>query len=287
LRLSRSECEELSAAVAAMSKQVRFTQSHNFDESISYLPRRVLNDDPSWLPLLLHADSTKHFRDHGGRSFVRVYLKAPGMGVSELRRLREQLYDRYGEAITVTSGTPALPPGSETLLVRSFGIFRDDGSYADSGLLEEVVMRIFKHGEQTYDVATSDWRGTLIYQYKARRRLVLDHQETLGLERIPSDASQFIGFFGDVPDAANAGARTLTTMKFNCIACHSELLYGASSVFSFAMKEDAEPSVEHGPVPRLEPWTGSPGFRLRTPAADVLHKRVGAAASPGGTQDRD
>ena len=84
------------------------------------------------------------------------------------------------------------------------------------------------------------------YQYKLRRQRFLTDPATLGLERIQDADGQFYGFFAEVPEPTST--EHLTTMRANCIGCHSELLYGASTVFSLCRRSPAKtgPSSREG-----------------------------------------
>jgi hypothetical protein len=141
--------------------------------------------------------------------------------------------------VTVSAAVPSLSAGTETVLVRRFGVFLDNGSYADSGIPEEVLLRVFKYRSATLDNATSDGLGTLHYQYKLCRARLLNDRETLGLTRIQDADPQFYGFFAEIPEPR--ASEHLTTMRANCISCHSEVLYGASTIFSLC---------RHAPVGR-------------------------------------
>jgi hypothetical protein len=83
------------------------------------------------------------------------------------------------------------------------------------------------------DLEASDFRGTLLYQYRMSREALLADPRSLGLRRVGTDELQFAGFFGDVPDPRNGYSDLITTMRANCISCHSELFYGLNTVFSF------------------------------------------------------
>src|SRR5262249_53074098 len=80
---------------------------------------------------------------------------------------------------------------------------------------------------------TSDFRGTLFFKYTLWRSALLGQPASLGLKRTLDDDRQFFGFLGDAPDRQHAYTDTVTTMRSNCIACHSELYYGLSTIFSF------------------------------------------------------
>jgi hypothetical protein len=107
---------------------------------------------------------------------------------------------------------------------------------------EEVTIRRLKYATERVDYSSSDFRGTQFFQYKLSRALVRKNPASLGLRRIRDDDWQFYGFYGDVPDRGNSYSDAVTTMRGNCIACHSELFYGLNTVFSF--ERDPDKSAE-------------------------------------------
>jgi hypothetical protein len=163
----------------------------------------------------------------------------PGMNEDEFFEYWANVTKEFGMNVTVSAGVPGVPAGTQTVLLRTFGIFLEDGSYADSGVPEEVLVRVLKYTEATLDPSTSDGLGTLHYQYKLRRDRFLNDPTTFGLERIRDEDGQFYGFFAEVPEPSST--EHLTTMRANCISCHSELLYGASTIFSLCRRSPASP----------------------------------------------
>src|SRR5262249_2265559 len=151
-----------------------------------------------WLP----SDEQRglHFQAYGGRSFIRTFIMTPGMNEDEFFEYWANVTKQFGMNVTVSAGVPGLPAGTQTVLLRTFGIFLEDGSYADSGVPEEVLVRVLKYTEATLDPSTSDGLGTLHYQYKLRRDRFLTDPTTLGLERILDEDGQFYGFFAEVPE---------------------------------------------------------------------------------------
>ncbi len=190
-----------------------------------------------WHELPSDEEPALHFRAYGGRNFIRIFIMTPGMNEDQFFDYWANVTNRFGMNVTVSAGVPGLPAGTQTVLLRTFGIFLEDGLYADSGVPEEVLVRVLKYTEATLDPATSDGLGTLHYQYKLRRDRFLKDPTTLGLERILDEDGQFYGFFADVPEPSST--EHLTTMRANCISCHSELLYGASTVFSLCRRSPA------------------------------------------------
>jgi hypothetical protein len=81
------------------------------------------------------------------------------------------------------------------------------------------------------------------------------------------DDEQFFGFYGDVPDPM-AYANTTSTMRTNCIGCHSELFYGLNTVFSF----ERNPTTQ-SPINNLLRPRGPGSYELLTPEAERLRER--------------
>lgn len=119
------------------------------------------------------------------------------------------------------------------MLVRTFGLLMKDGNIRDSMWPEEVIIRAFKYPCATVDLSTSDFSGTVFYQYRLAREVLAEDTRSLGLRRIGDDDEQFFGFFGDVPDLYTSYSKSTTTMRVNCIGCQAELFYGLSTIFSF------------------------------------------------------
>lgn len=209
---------------------------NHFDLKEHYLPQVVLSEQAEWYPMCFSVDRNQHFRTYLGRSFIRIYWKSPGCSKEEFYDYWDDVYARFEDKNHVSSDVPDLPPRSETVLVRTFGVLLEDLTLADSGFPEEVIMRLFLTPTPRYNLETSDYRGTIQYQYKMRRRKLIDNPGSLGLVRIHDDSPSYHGFFADVPDLRNAYRAALTTMRYNCIDCHSPLLYGSKSVFSLGRK---------------------------------------------------
>src|SRR5262249_4558186 len=228
--LSEDEYRRLLEARAARADHARFMDANPWDLSVDYLPRRVLGEAPGWYPLPFTEKASRHFRFFRGSSFIQVYVKPPGMTAEGFYAYWDRLHARFGPDLHLHTGQPPLPERTELLLVRTFGLFLQDGTYVDSTLPEEVLLRGFKHQRPRLDTTTSDDRGTLLYQYKMSRRELLVDGARLGLRRTPEDAPQFYGFFGEAPDPYNSYSDSISTMRFNCIACHAEHQYGVGTV---------------------------------------------------------
>ncbi len=221
-----------------------FTTTCTFDLKENYLPDVILKKNHDWFEIPFDAVPARHFIAYGGRCFVRTFLRAPGMSQSAIRDYLNGIARTFGIGATLSAEVPPLPSGTETVLLRTFGVFMEDGSYADTNIPEEVLVRVFKYRkDQVLDMSTSDYRGTMLYQYKMRRAKLIREPGTLGLERLGEDSVQFYGFFNEIPDLSESRDETLTTMRANCVGCHSELLYGASTVYSFCRTSELQPGA--------------------------------------------
>jgi hypothetical protein len=230
--------------------------------AVSYLPLRVIAEDTSWMEIQGGGAPFRHFVSYGGRSFIRVYIRSPGLRNEELQRLWRSLYRSYGKDLHITGVKEQTPAGLETMLIRTFGVFLEDGRYEDTGWPEEVILRRFKYSTDRVDPSSSDFRGTQFFQYKLDRSLLRKSPSSLGLRRVYDDDWQFYGFFGDVPDRGNSYSDAVTTMRSNCIACHSELFYGLSTIFSF----------ERDPVSSLQKQLPVPPYST---TLDTLRRSLG------------
>jgi hypothetical protein len=242
-----------------------FTTTNRFDLSRDYLPGRVLADEPGWYALPYTTRASEHFEHYAGRSFVRVYLKPAGQTRAQFYRYWDDVAAQFGTNITRDGRVPPLPAGTETLLVRSFAVFLADGSCADSGFPEEILMRLFKYDETRLDPATSDYRGTLFYRYRMQRRPLLAQVQSLGLRRVQDEDRQFYGFLSEVPDHRAAYSAHLTTLRSNCIGCHSETFYGANTVYSLGISRPVGEEREGLEGGLLRPGPAPGRFWLRTP----------------------
>jgi hypothetical protein len=243
--------DEYRALVALRPKSVPkgFVATPAHSLSSQYLPARVLAADPSWMEIPhTGSEAFRHYMDYGGRSWIRVYVRAAHLDAEQMRVLWQKLYRAHGADLHVTGTPHEVPVRFESMLVRSFGVFASDGSFRDSTWPEEVIIRAFKYSQPQVDLTTSDFRGTLFYQYKMLRSDLLRDPGSLGLRRVHDDDEQFFGFFGDVPDPGNAYSDTTTTMRANCISCHSELFYGLATIFSFERDPDSR-SPANEPMP--------------------------------------
>ena len=262
LLLTENELRELRSL---LPKQVpnRFATVPADNLSASYLPARVIAEDDSWMEIPNGGEPFRHFTSYGGRSFIKIYVRTAQLTTKQIADLWRSLFRRYGEDLHITGIDEATPPGFETLLVRTFGVFLVGGEFADSMWPEEVTIRRLKYATERVDYSSSDFRGTQFFQYKLSRSLVRENPASLGLRRIRDDDWQFYGFYGDVPDRGNSYSDTVTTMRGNCIACHSELFYGLNTVFSFERNPDTAAK------PRSQSQSGSKSEEL-----EILQRRL-------------
>jgi hypothetical protein len=272
-----AEYHELQKRLPAAPSAKYFVNTCRCRLADDYLPPVVLGASANWYELPTDEDPGLHFQAYEGRTFVRIFLTAPGISKEEFFDYWTKVTKRFGMNVTVSAAVPGLPPGTETVLLRTFGLFLDDGSYVDSRMPEEVLVRIFKYAGATLDAQTSDGLGTLHYQYKLRRNQLLDDPATLGLVRIHDADAQFYGFFAEVPEPGSS--EHLTTTRANCISCHSELLYGASTIFSLCRRSPAVPEPSRVEGGRLEKW--GKGWRIKQECLHTIQSELMARLATG------
>jgi hypothetical protein len=254
LAFSQDDLDKLHRYVSSAAGSEHFARTCRAVLSDDYLPPVVFGPAAHWHELPSDEDPGLHYQAYGGRNFTRVFMMVPGMEETDFFAYWSKVTRRFGMNVTVSAAVPRLPPGTQTVLLRTFGVFLDDGSYADSRIPEEVLVRIFKYSEAKLDPDTSDGLGTLHYQYKLRRHRLFTDPASLGLCRIHDADGQFYGFFAEVPETSST--EHLTTMRANCISCHSEVLYGASTIFSLCRRSPAKPGaslIEGGALQRIGP----------------------------------
>jgi hypothetical protein len=267
--LSEAEFHEIANLLPARIGE-NFSQTNRFDLNDDYMPLRVIRDQAGWFDLSFVEGTSEHFQQFAGGNFIKIWIKPVGYDGKGFDEYWRETYGGYRESLTRSGGTPPLPAGTETLLVRSMGVFLEDGTFADTKFPEEVLMRIFKYEQSRLDIQTSDSRGTLQYQYKLIRAKLLENPNSLGLVRVSDDSAQFFGFLSEVPDQHHSYSEVLTTMRNNCISCHSELHYGVNTVFSLARKpnpKDSSTSFEGG---RLRKMNRDNRYQVQTEFLDAL-----------------
>lgn len=244
----------------------------------NYLPRGAIANDATWYVVPPGPVPFVHFSHFRARSFVKVFMRSQDSKVS-FDELRSYLFERYGQDLHATSVSDPVPKQLETMLVRTFGVVLKNGNYKDSHWPEEVLLRIFKYPRYKIDRDTSDFRGTLFFQYKLSREELLRDPSSLGLQRIRDDDNQFFGFHGETMDPRNSYGAAVTTMRSNCIGCHEELFYGLNTVFSF----ERDPRVDRS-VPSSKYWrvVEDGTYRLQTPEFKDMWERLEDAASQRG-----
>lgn len=282
LLLSDSELAELKADYANRSQLTEFTSEPTFRLEDDYLPQRAVTEDESWMRLNFHAKYNEHYNKYRGRSFIQVYARAPGVSRSQFRDYWSNLARTYGRSLNVSGGVPAMLPRAEFLLVRTMAVMLDDGRMANSGIVEEILIRQFAKSAPEFDSRTSDLRGTLHYQYLLDRRRLLSNPESAGLIRVHDNDPSYIGFYPRAPDTANSWNEFVNVSRFNCINCHSEFSIGSSSVFSFGYEEvrDADHLFDGHAFAQ---WVkGDEGGSVRLSTSEYL----GFTATLTGTADR-
>lgn len=230
-------------------------QSQPASLASSYLPTPVIAgaEMDGWYRMMFHADTNLHFLHFAGRSFISVWFRAPGLDKDQFYSYWDDIARRYGARVNLSAHVPRLPRGTETGLVRTFSVILDDLTIADSGIPEEVLVRLFKWDRAQPDSTTSDYKGTVHFQWKMSRQLLLAGRGSYGLKRILEEDPSFLGFYTDVPDTAQSYRDCITTMRYNCVMCHSEALYGSSTVFSLGRRRvnDIEEMFDGGAILRV------------------------------------
>jgi len=240
LLMTEEELHQLRAMVPKDIDRSHFKTELDQASDKPYLPERLVKDDSRWYEVPYEEHAPKHFVDFQGRSFVRTFIKMPGKRGEEIPEFWQSVFGVYGKEMNITGRAPVCPPNTETMLVRTFGVFLEDGTYTDSKIPEVVLLRIFKTGEPKLDRTTADFRGTLVYVHAMKRGAILANPKNLGLVRISLDRPSFYGFFSGAPDYRNSYLGALTTVRHKCINCHSPLFHGTPTIFSFARKPPGE-----------------------------------------------
>jgi hypothetical protein len=244
LRLTEMEYQELTNKFTQATMQHHFEEKNPFELSRNFLPLRQALDGHDWYEMRFPANDNRHFNHYGGRSFVRVFAKTPGLSKDQFYSYWDEVNQKFGYGVHLNPDVPPLPAGTQLMLVRTFAVLLEDGTIADSGIPEEVLIRAFKTSESGLDQKSSDYRGTYFYQYKLNRRLLLQDPPSLGLVRHLDDDPMFYGFYSEVPDLNTALDAGIVTMRDNCIECHALLHYGSSTVFSLERPRLKDPKVD-------------------------------------------
>lgn len=275
IRATLLDRHEYSRLITARPRSLpgEYTSELKFSLGDNYLPQVVLEPDPTWLSISNRGEPFRHFVRFRGRSFVKVYMHASDATPAQLQALRQSTFDKYGTHLHITASSAPLPKDMQAVLVRTMGVMLTDGTWRDSFWPEEVIIRAFKYPQATLDLSTSDFVGTLFYQYRMSREKLLTDRKSLGLVRVRDDDRQFFGFFGDTPDLRNSYSATTTTMRENCISCHAELFYGTSTIFSFERDPKDEMQRDENPI-----WSeiGHGVYALRTEEFLALQEYLNA-----------
>ena len=263
LRLQESDYQELTnnftEDMAEAANQHRFELENPFDLSHKFLPLPHALDGTGWYEMRFGSIGNRHFNHFWGRSFVRVFARTPGWSQEQLYAYWDEVNQKFGQAVHVSPDVPPVPAGTQLMLVRTFAVLLTDGTLADSGIPEEVLIRAFKTSEDGLDLNSSDFRGTYFYEYKLSRRLLLRDPASLGLVRHLDDDPVFFGFNTEVPDLGTALDAGLTTMRYNCIICHAQLHYGSSTFFSLEKPRLKDSKADQFEGSFLRPVAGKPG----------------------------
>ena len=274
LLLTVEELAELKTEAARRSSLEDFHSSVPVSRDQNYLPVRVVADDETWWPLNFHLKYHVHYGKYRGRSFFKTYGRVPGMSHDAFRDYWHTIATKYGSTANTDNSLPKLPSGSEFLLIRTMGVIIQDGTIADSDVIEEVVIRRFLTKAMEFDPKTSDYRGTQHFQYIMDRALCLSNPDRPGLRRIADDDPAYLGFFAGAPDFQTSWNEHMTTARFNCIICHSESQYGAPTVFSLGFEEVRHPEYLFDGHPFAFPDEQSGRTRLKTEEFQTLWNAI-------------
>lgn len=201
------------------------------------MPDPILGRSYEWLELPLLEKASSHSRQFRGRSFIRIFLSIPELTKDQMYRVWSDLHGEHGyDLFGGTSTVPAIAPGTQLTLIRSAGVLLTDLSYADSGIVESVTTRVFRYPRHTLDLSTSDYFGTLHFVQELKRRDLLSRTRNgLGLVRVDDADPTFFGLLSGAPDPLRSSSNALTTVRNNCVTCHSLIQYGWRSVFSMGL----------------------------------------------------
>lgn len=206
----------------------------------NYLPGLLFGIESSFVKIPIHADQTVHFAKHSGRSFFHVYISAPEWSSEKIIGFWRNISSQYGIEANVATGLDALPAGTETMLTRSAGIFLKDGSYVDSGVLEEVLLRSFKYTVRTLDISTTDYWGTNYSEFVLDRGRFLRDEHDISLKEKSMDSLSYWGVHGEAYESSPVPFPAITITKWNCYTCHSLVGYGTSTVLTMRLQEPGE-----------------------------------------------
>lgn len=265
LLLASDEWDAFQAQRPRTIDPMRYTTVNTWDVSDDYLPEAVLDTDSSWLQLPIESDATRHSQVYRGRSVIHLLLRIPGVAPREMIAWWEEVNAACGDRLLVDPCEP-VPKGTETMLIRTFRILLENGEWVDSGYPEEVLIRTFQYAHPRLDLHTSDFRGTNQYQYKLSRRMQLERPSSLGLHRIRHENPQFLGFFSEVTDPYHSLGAPLTSMRHNCINCHSPLFYGTNTMFFLRVKPSKQTGQQANPK--------HDGIRRQSPEVETLRRRI-------------
>jgi hypothetical protein len=262
LRLSESEHEmlnnEFRQDIAKAMLHNHFEDKCPFDLSRNYLPLLDVLDGTNWYEMRFAASENLHFNHYGGRSFVRIFVKVP-CSQEQFYSYWDDIQKKYGDYVHTSSHVPPLLPGTQFMLVRTFAILLQDGTIADSGIPEEILVRTFKAGVRKIDSRSSDYQGTYYYAYKMSRNLLLNQPMSIGLKRRLDNQAIFYGFYQDVPDFRISHDAGLVTLRYNCIECHSLIHQGSGTVFSLEKSRLKDWTVDQFSGDLLQAVIGRPG----------------------------
>lgn len=265
LRLSPSEILELSLRVKELESEIRIEDSTPVALSDERIPAYIFGETQIGVVRMhFRLDEHTHFSEYRGRSWFRIYLSVPGWTPGEIEQYWDECWNGVGPRIHVSPVPRDLPAGTETTLVRTMSLFADDWSVFDSGLVEELLIRYFRREKPQYDPGSSDFRGTLHFQYLLDRHRLFSRDQVMGLRRVHDDEPSFVGIFPRTNDLTTSNVEVATQSRWNCLNCHAESVYGANTVFALGHRrlDSLEESLAANSLIIRNPTTGR--FQLLT-----------------------
>lgn len=202
----------------------------------------LLNENQSrgdWIELPIRQEKLAHYIHYKRNSTIGIFLNIPTWKLKDLMAVKNIVDDKFGGALASAreGDLPILPDGARSLLVRTARIVDRAGVLRRTFLIEEIIGRTFVTGGPKPDMKTSDFRGTNLFQFKLDR-LSLLRGAANGKLFLPDDPV-FVGFNSDAIDLRVAHRPVLTTMRMNCVNCHSAEAYGLKTIFSLNLLESS------------------------------------------------
>ncbi len=235
LALSRSAIDSLPDNYAVAVRSRAFDSRHDFDPKRSYLPEGLLTRPDEWVEIdnltgSQHNDPREGQLQHTafairGRSYYRVFWRFPA-GRQAVEKYLSYLqregvdFERSSRDgfIRLKPGVRQIPVGTETAIVQFLILLDQNLVPVPTRVVELVHTRIFKNVDGTEDPQTVNGRGVNSARFVVRRRLLFDHLQHGGFERVPSDAPTFRVLMTASDDWGSYGRQQ--SVAQTCLSCH-------------------------------------------------------------------